>query len=86
MQLRVDEDDAVEELLNDLVLVTLVLRTDLLLFDLGVLVNSSLYGLCVACMLYRQDRVRSASESTDDIIGSRGLQGGRTDASNALNS
>lgn len=57
MQLRLDQDDAVEELLHDLLLVALVLRADLLLLDLRILVDGSLYSLRVARVLYRPDNV-----------------------------
>ena len=55
MQLRLDQDDAVEELLHNLLLVALVLRANLLLLDLRILVDGCLYGLRVARVLYRQD-------------------------------
>ena len=52
VQLRLDEDDAVEELLDDLVLVALVRRADLLLFPLGLLVDLRLDCLGVPCVLF----------------------------------
>ena len=52
MQLGLDEDDAVEELLDDLVLVALVRGADLLLLHGGILVNCCRCGLRVAGMLY----------------------------------
>ena len=52
MQLRLDEDDAVEELLDDLVLVALVRRADLLLFPLSLLVDLRLDCLGVPCVLF----------------------------------
>ena len=52
VQLRLDEDDAVEELLDDLVLVALVRRADLLLFPLGLLVDLRLNGLSVPRVLF----------------------------------
>ena len=55
MQLRLDQDDAVEELLHNLLLVALVLRANLLLLDLRILVDGSLYGLRVARVLYKPD-------------------------------
>ena len=52
MQLGLDEDDAVKELLDDLVLVALVRRADLLLFPLGLLVDLRLNGLGVPRVLF----------------------------------
>ena len=54
MQLGLDEDDAVEELLDDLGLVALVRGTDFLLLRLGLLVDLRLYSLRVSCVLFRE--------------------------------
>ena len=54
VQLGLDEDDAVEELPDDLLLVALVRGADLLLLDLGLLVDRRLHGLCVSCVLQWQ--------------------------------
>ena len=55
MQLGLDEDDAVEELLDDRVLVRLVLRADLLLLRLGLAVDRGLDGLRVPGVLQAQN-------------------------------
>lgn len=54
VQLRLDEHDAVEELPDDLLLVALVRGADLLLLDLGLLVDRRLHGLRVPCVLQWQ--------------------------------
>ena len=51
MQLRCDEGDTVEELLDDCVLVLSVLLCDLGLLHLGLFVDGRLGGLGVACVL-----------------------------------
>ena len=51
VQLGLDEDDAVEELQDDLLLGALVRRTDLGLLPYSVLVDGSLHGLRVPCVL-----------------------------------
>ena len=58
VEFGLNQDDAVEELLDDLVLVALVRRADLLLFPLSLFVDLRLYGLGVPCVLYPV-RVRS---------------------------
>ena len=52
VQLRLDEDDAVDELLDNLVLVSLVRRADLLLFSLCLLVDLRLNSLGVPRVLF----------------------------------
>lgn len=59
MQFWLDEDDPIEQLLDYCVLVVLVLLRDRAQFGLGFLVYSSLYALCVSCVL------------STEIIGSR---------------
>ena len=51
MQLGVDEDDAIEQLLDHGVLVLRVLLCDLGELDLGLLVDGDLCALCAACVL-----------------------------------
>lgn len=53
MQLRLDEDDAVQELGHDLVLVRVVRLANLLELNLRLLVDGGLRGLSVSSVLSR---------------------------------
>ena len=90
MQLGLDEDDAVEELLDDLVLGALVRRADLGLPPQRVLVDGGLHGLCVTGVLKVRNCVRqrrAARSQSGKWDAARGcVVTGRTESSNALNS
>ena len=85
VEFGLNQDDAVEEFLHDLVLVGVVRLTDLLLLPLRLLINLRLDGLGVPCVLSRREpgQVRTGNWA-------RGMRlrvaMGRTDCSNALNS
>ena len=53
-----NQDDAVEEFLDDLVLVAVVCDTDLQLLPLRLLINLRLDGLGIPCMLFEGGEVR----------------------------
>lgn len=55
VELRLDKHDAIQEFLDDLILVLVVLLRDLLPLHLRLAVDGSLRGLGVACVLYISD-------------------------------
>lgn len=90
MQFWLDEYDAVEELLDDLVFALAVLLRDLLPFHFGLAVDGGLRGLSISSVLQikRAEYKGCVRERASLVSGelNEDVRIGRTDASNALNS